>query len=211
MTSELFSSVYKEKSDHLFDDRIFSCPVPAFTHWSIFVPLSENPCGFGVFRTDIFFGSQCWLRRQDWILRPLPLQSLRSALARFSRLKAFVLRSGRLSASATPLREKRKILSLALRACFAPDADSLPSVVGTDVQTPQAVCSRWSRSPLKGFDTSAVRSPPRSLYASGLSLRARRRRMVHCATRRKLTLAAHSPCFGRHRLKKQFTELFFLR
>lgn len=44
MTSELFSSVYKEKSDHLFDDRIFSCPVPAFTHWSIFVPLSENPC-----------------------------------------------------------------------------------------------------------------------------------------------------------------------
>ena len=43
MTSELFSSVYKEKSDHLFDDRIFSCPVPAFTHWSIFVPLSENP------------------------------------------------------------------------------------------------------------------------------------------------------------------------
>jgi len=43
MTSGLFSSVYKEKSDHLFDDRIFSCPVPAFTHWSIFVPLSENP------------------------------------------------------------------------------------------------------------------------------------------------------------------------
>ena len=43
MTSELFSSVYKEKSDHLFDDRIFSCPVPAFTYWSIFVPLSENP------------------------------------------------------------------------------------------------------------------------------------------------------------------------
>ena len=46
MTSELFSSVYKEKSDHLFDDRVFSCPVPAFTHWSIFVPLSENPLDF---------------------------------------------------------------------------------------------------------------------------------------------------------------------
>ena len=49
MTSELFSSVYKEKSDHLFDDRIFSCPLPAFTHWSIFVPLSENPYGSRVF------------------------------------------------------------------------------------------------------------------------------------------------------------------
>ena len=49
MTSELFSSVYKEKSDHLFDDRIFSCPVPAFTHWSIFVPLSENPWSFRLF------------------------------------------------------------------------------------------------------------------------------------------------------------------
>jgi len=49
VTSELFSSVYKEKSDHLFDDRIFSCPVPAFTHWSIFVHLSENPCVLGVF------------------------------------------------------------------------------------------------------------------------------------------------------------------
>ena len=52
MTSELFLSVYKEKSDHLFDDRIFSCPVPAFTLWSIFVPLSENPCkywGFSFF------------------------------------------------------------------------------------------------------------------------------------------------------------------
>ena len=50
MTSELFSSVYKEKSDHLFDDRIFSCPVPAFTHWSIFVPLSENPLFSSFFR-----------------------------------------------------------------------------------------------------------------------------------------------------------------
>lgn len=26
-----------------FDDRIFACPVSTFTHWSIFVPLSENP------------------------------------------------------------------------------------------------------------------------------------------------------------------------
>ena len=25
----------------------------------------RNRCGFWVFRTDIFFGSQCWLRRQD--------------------------------------------------------------------------------------------------------------------------------------------------
>jgi len=50
VTSELFSSVYKEKSDHLFDDRIFSCPVPAFTHWSIFVPLSEKPYKIKVFQ-----------------------------------------------------------------------------------------------------------------------------------------------------------------
>jgi len=49
VTSELFSSVYKEKSDHLFDDRIFSCPVPAFTYWSNFVPLSENPSLLVVF------------------------------------------------------------------------------------------------------------------------------------------------------------------
>ena len=27
----------------LFDDRIFVCPVPAFTHWLLFVPLSEKP------------------------------------------------------------------------------------------------------------------------------------------------------------------------
>ena len=54
MTSELFSSVYKEKSDHLFDDRIFSCPVPAFTHWSIFVPLSENPYKHSLFRVLLF-------------------------------------------------------------------------------------------------------------------------------------------------------------
>ena len=67
MTSELFSSVYKEKSDHLFDDRIFSCPVPAFTHWSIFVPLSENPLGDGG------FGTPDWIRTSDLQSRSLTL------------------------------------------------------------------------------------------------------------------------------------------
>ncbi len=155
--------------------------------------------------------SDRYLFRFAMLVAETGLDSPRAFTSRAIKPRCSPLRSGRLSASASPLHEKRKILSLALRACFASDADSLPSVVGTDVQTPQAVCSRWSRSPLKVFNTSAVRSHPRSLYASGLSLRARRRRMVHCAARRKLTLAAHSPCFGRHRLKKQFTELFFLR
>ena len=59
MTSELFSSVYKEKSDHLFDDRIFSCPVPAFTHWSIFVPLSENPYISRLFRIPWVIPIRC--------------------------------------------------------------------------------------------------------------------------------------------------------
>ena len=30
----------------------------------------RNRCGFWVFRTDIFFGSQCWLRRKDLNLPP---------------------------------------------------------------------------------------------------------------------------------------------
>ena len=47
---------YKEKSDHLFDDRIFSCPVPAFTHWSIFVPLSEKPWLSALFLYDAVLG-----------------------------------------------------------------------------------------------------------------------------------------------------------
>ena len=71
-----------------------------------------------------------WLRRQDWILRARLLQSLSKAslrASRFSRLKAFVLRSGRLSPPRLRLGKKEN-LSHATRPCYTPDVDSLPTV-----------------------------------------------------------------------------------
>lgn len=48
-----------KRSDHLLDDRIFCFPVPAFAHWSLFVPLSENPCGFAFRRRAVRCSWRC--------------------------------------------------------------------------------------------------------------------------------------------------------
>ena len=65
----------KQESGSLFDSRFPAYPVSALAHRSFFVPLGVKPCGFWVFRTDIFsvhnVGCGGWIRTTDlWVMSP---------------------------------------------------------------------------------------------------------------------------------------------